>query len=671
MVTLRSSGANSFVGSRWGLSFEQANADADSKLITMAKKGFGKSIQPPRRTKNFMRLFMERVVEAKGNETKIQQFLKSNKENLDETLLDALPSVFATLTADQLPNKRKNIAALFGTFGNLVQNFPLGDRALNLELSLVAYHLVLDIYTRRAFPEDWATTQNNLGNAYCNRLRGERAENLEKAITAYELALQVYTCEAFPEKWAMTQNNLGTAYDDRWCSERAENLEKAIAAYELALQVYTREAFPEKWAMTQNNLGTAYSDRLRGERAENLEKAMTAYELALQVYTRKAFPEDWAMTQNNLGNTYGARLRGERAENLEKAITAYGLALQVRTRESFPEDWAATQNNLGTAYSDRLRGERAENLEKAIAAYELALQVYTREAFPEKWATAQNNLGNTYGARLRGERAENLEKAITTYELALQVRTRESFPQDWAATQNNLAGLLAQRTSLTDNFVDLDTAITLLKSALEVSASGSPTFINIQSSLGNALTHRYEHSQNLSDLEQSLQAYKTALDAISLEHYDRKEIWQALPTTQSILGGRLVRDGQWQEGLQLLLNSVNQLSTSDNPLAHANALFQTGRAHEILSDWDNARLYYRDALRLYEHLQDQTGIAQSSAGLGGVLVSQGHLEKGLAELAKAREHYHQLNQPDKAAEVENLCQATQKAMERQAIEAYV
>jgi tetratricopeptide (TPR) repeat protein len=591
----------------------------------MVKKGFGKSIPPTRRIKNFMRLFMERVVEAKGNETKIQQFLKSKKENLDETLLDALPSVFAALTADQLPNKRENIAALFGTFGNLVQKFPLGDRALNLELSLVAYHLVLDIYTRRAFPEDWATTQNNLGNSYGVRLRGERAENLEKAIAAYDLALQVRTREAFPENWAATQNNLGNVYSDRLRGERAENLEKATTAYELALQVYTRKAFPEDWATTQNNLGVTYSERLRGERAENLEKAMTAYELALQVYTRKAFPQDWAMTQNNLGNTYGARLRGERAENLEKAIVACEAALQVRTREAFPQDWATTQNNLGAVYGDRIRGERAENLEKAIAAYELALQV----------------------------------------------RTREAFPEDWAGTQNNLAGLLVQRTSLTDNCIDLDTAITLLQSALEVTASGSPTFINIQSSLGNALSRRYEHSQNPSDLKQSLQAYKTALDAISPEHYDRKEIWQALPTTQSILGGRLVRDGQWQEGLQLLLNSVNQLSTSDNPLAHANALFQTGRAHEALSDWDNARLYYRDALRLYEHLQDQTGIAQSSTGLGGVLVSQGHLEKGLAELAKAREHYHQLNQPDKAAEVENLYQATQKAMERQAIEAYV
>ncbi len=545
----------------------------------MAKKGFGQSIPPTRRIKNFMRLFMERVVEAKGNETKIHQFLKSKKENLDETLLDALPSIFATLTADRLPNERDNIAALFGTFGNLVQNFPLGDQMLNLELS--------------------------------------------------------------------------------------------IAAYELSLQVYTREAFPEDWAGTQNNLGTAYGARLRGERAENLEKAIAACELTLQVRTRKAFPEDWAVTQNNLGIAYSARLRGERAENLEKAIAAYELALQVRTREAFPEKWAMTQNNLGTVYSARLRGERAENLEKAIAACELALQVYTCEAFPEDWAATQNNLGTAYGARLRGERAENLEKATAACELALQVYTREAFPEKWAVTQSNLAGLLVQRTSLTDNCIDLDTAITLLQSALEVTASGSPTFINIQSSLGNALSRRYEHSQNSSDLKQSLQAYKTALDAISPEHYDRKEIWQALPTTQSILGGRLVRDGQWQEGLQLLLNSVNQLSTSDNPLAHANALFQTGRAHEILSDWDNARLYYRDALRLYEHLQDQTGIAQSSAGVGGVLVSQGHLEKGLAELAKARESYHQLQKHDKAAEVENLYQATQKAIERQAIEAYV
>jgi tetratricopeptide (TPR) repeat protein len=591
----------------------------------MGKNGFGKSAPPTRDAKKFMRAFMDCVVEAKGNETKIHQFFKSNSAKLDKSLLDAFPLVFDTLTAEQLPDKRENIASFFWIFGNSIRRFPLGDRMLNLELSIAAYELALNVYTHEGFPENWATAQNNLGNSYRNRLRGERAENLEKAIAAYELALQVRTREAFPEDWAATQNNLGNAYCDRLRGERAENMEKAIAAYELALQVYTREAFPEKWAATQNNLGAAYSNRLRGGRSENLEKAIAAFELALQIYVRDAFPEMWAMTQNNLGVVYGNRIRRERAENLEKAIVAFELALQVHTREAFPEDWATAKHNLANAYRDRILGKQSDNLAQAIATYEQSAQVFTRESFPEKWA-------------------EN---------------------------QGHMAEALMKKASLTETFVDLDAAITLLQKALEVSSPGSSIFIDSQYRLGSARSLRYEHSQNPNDLQQSLQAYKIALDAISPEHYDRKAIWQALPTTQTILGSRLVRDGQWQDGLQLLLNSVNQLSTSDDLLAHANALFQTGRAYEALVDWDKARLYYRDALRLYEHLQNQPGIAKSHAGLGGVLVSQGHLEKGISELAKARESYHQLEQSEKAAEVESFRQTAQKVMESQMIEAYV
>ncbi|MEO0538199.1 MAG: hypothetical protein AAF215_30605, partial [Cyanobacteria bacterium P01_A01_bin.123] len=369
-------------------------------------------------------------------------------------------------------------------------------------------------------------------------------------------------------------------------------------------------------------------------------------------------------------SAYSDRIRGDRAENLEKAIATYELALQVRTREAFPADWAATQNNLRSAYSYRIRGDRAENLEKAIAAYELALQVRTREAFPADWAMTHNNLGNAYRDRIHGEQTKNLEQAIQTYNQAAQLFTREAFPNKWAENQSNLAEALTKRALLTSNFADLDTAIDLFQQALEVAVPGSPDFIDSQYRLGNALSRRYEHSQNPQDLEQALQAYKIALDAISPEHYDRRQIWQALPTTQTILGSRLVRDGQWQEGLQLLLNSVRQLSTSDDVLAHANALFQTGRAHEALSDWDNARLYYRDALRLYDHLNDLPGITKSRAGLGGVLVSQGHLKKGLAELAQARDGYHQLQRPERAAEMDNLYQATQRALERQATEVY-
>ena len=70
----------------------------------------------------------------------------------------------------------------------------------------------MTVYTREAFPQNWATAQNNLGTAYQDRIRGSRAENLEAAIKAFEAALTVRTREAFPQDWAMTQNNLGIAY---------------------------------------------------------------------------------------------------------------------------------------------------------------------------------------------------------------------------------------------------------------------------------------------------------------------------------------------------------------------------------------------------------------------------------------------------------------------------
>jgi tetratricopeptide (TPR) repeat protein len=579
-------------------------------------KGFGKpTAVPTRDATRFMVAFGKCYSEAKGDKEKIHQFLKANLNKLDETLLEALPLIFNKLIAEGKFGDRENVAALFCNFGNRIWEFPLGNRALNLELSITASQAALKIFTRDNFPEYWANTQNNLGIAYSDRIRGNRAESLEKAITAYQLALQVVT----------------------------------------------RQDFPEYWADIQNNLGGTYSDRIQGDRAENLEQAIAAFQLALQVRTRQDCPEHWADTQNNLGNAYSNRIRGDRAENLEQAIATYQLALQVRTQEDFPEEWAETQSNLGVAYSSHIRGDRAENLEQAITAFQLTLQVKTQKDFPEDWAGGQYNLANAYRDRLKGNLQKNLENAIHHYESASQILTRDDLPLKWVENQSDLAEALLKQAELTENPQDLDKAITLLQEVLEVAVPGSPVFIDSQYRLGNALSRRFKHNKDPEDLRQALQAYKTALDAISPEHYDREKIWQALPTTQTVLGSRLVREGQWQEGLQLLLNSVRLLRDSDDPLAHANALYETGRAYEVLADWSNARLYYRDALRLFEHLNDLSGIAKSRHGLGSVLASQGYFQKGMAELAKARELYQKLDRPDRVAEVDALYETTQRA----------
>ncbi|NEP02599.1 MAG: sel1 repeat family protein, partial [Symploca sp. SIO2E9] len=344
----------------------------------------------------FLIEILQATADSKGNAEVVYPLLQANLDKLDDNLALLLRDWATAKLAEVEPEQAQGIAEVIFYFSNRIQEFPLGSRATNLEIAITGYEVVGTVFTREAFPQEWAMTQNNLAIAYSDRIRGDKADNLEDAIAFYQAALQVRTREAFPQDWAITQNNLATAYLYRIRGDKADNLENAIAFYQAALQVRTREAFPQDWAKTQNNLAIAYRNRIRGDKADNLEAAIKAYQAALQVYTREAFPQDWAMTKNNLATAYLERIRGDKADNLENAIAFYQAALQVRTREAFPQNWATTQNNLANAYLERIRGDKADNLEKAIAFYQAALQVRTREAFPQNHAETLFNLGLAY-----------------------------------------------------------------------------------------------------------------------------------------------------------------------------------------------------------------------------------------------------------------------------------
>jgi tetratricopeptide (TPR) repeat protein len=412
-------------------------------------------------------------------------------------------------------------AATQNNLGNSYLDRILGEKIKNLEEAIGHYELALEVYTRQAFPEHWAETHKNLADTYSGRSLGERvknlekAQNLEEAIGHYELALEIYTRETFPEDWAKTHNNLGLAYyRNPVLGARAKNLEQAIGHLEQALEVYRRETFPEQWATIHSNLGLAYEKRTLGERAENLEKAIGHFELALEVRTREAFSEGWAETQKNLASVYRDRIRGKRARNLEKAIGHFEQALEVYTRQAFPEGWAETHTNLANAYLNRIRGERAENLEEAIGHFELALEVYTRQAFPEYWAMTHNNLGNAYSDRILGEKAKNLEEAIGYFELALEVYTREAYPEGWAMTHNNLAVAYRNRI-LGERAENLEEAIGHYEQALEVYTRQAlpERWATIHSNLGLAYSYRIlgERTENLEEAighcEQALEVY--------------------------------------------------------------------------------------------------------------------------------------------------------------------
>ncbi|WP_392482487.1 CHAT domain-containing protein [Nostoc sp. C110] len=498
----------------------QGELDQANRLMNIARHQlgvYGDSLSSTTEEKylNFLLDVLQATEETKGDAQVIYPLLEANTDKLNDIFAELLRLWAINTLAEAEPDAAADIAMVIVTFSNRISDFPLGSKASNIEIAIAGYEITLTVYTRSAFPQQWAILQNNLGAAYFYRIQGERANNIEMAIAASRAALKVYTRSAFPQEWAMTQNNLAAALSDRIQGEQADNIEMAIAASRAALEVYTRSDFPVDWATTQNNLGAAYSNRILGERSENLEKAIAAYYAVLEVKTRNAFPEGWSMTQNNLGAAYSVRILGERAENLEKAIAAYYAALEVRTRSAFPEDWAMTQNNLATAYGKRILGERAENLELAITAFTDTLKVYTRSTFPENWARTQNNLGLAYHYRILGERAENLEKAIAAYSVALEVLTRSTFPQDWAMTQNNL-GLAYGDRILGERVENLNLAIAAYFAALSVyTHSAFPEkWAMTQNNLGNAYRDRIK-GEEAENIELAITAYSAALEVYS------------------------------------------------------------------------------------------------------------------------------------------------------------
>ncbi|NEP32043.1 MAG: CHAT domain-containing protein [Moorea sp. SIO3B2] len=421
---------------------------------------------------DFLKQVLQATANSRGNKQVIYRLLAANTDKLNQKLAE-LWRVWATIQlAEAEADEAKYLAAGIVNFSTVIQQFPLGDQASNIEIAITGYEVALTVFTRQAFPQQWAMTQNNLGIAYSERITGQKAQNLEIAIPCYQSALEVYTREAFPKQWAMTQNNLGSAYLKRITGQKAQNLENAIACLQLALKVRTREAFPQQWAMTQNNLGIAYCNRIRGQKAQNLEDAIACYKSALEVSTREAFPIDWAMTQNNLGIAYCNRIKGKKAQNLEDAIACYKSALEVRTREAFPEQWAMTQNNLGLAYKNRITGQKAQNLEDAIACYKSALEVRTPKAFPIDWAGTQNNLGLAYSDRIIGQKAQNVEQAIACFQKALTVRTFDAFPQNHAETLFNLGLTYKGSNQFTLAYTKFKFAIDTVESLREEIVSG-------------------------------------------------------------------------------------------------------------------------------------------------------------------------------------------------------
>jgi hypothetical protein len=178
---------------------------------------------------DFLIEVLQATYASNGNPQVLYAVLQANLDKLNDNFARVLRS-WATATLAKVESEQAQaITADIGNFSNRIQKFPLGNRASNLEIAITGYKVVATVFTREAYPQDWAMTENNLGVAYSNRILGEKTENLEAATRCYLAALEVRTRQALPQDYVATQFNLGLAY------QYARQFSNAYSAYTAAI----------------------------------------------------------------------------------------------------------------------------------------------------------------------------------------------------------------------------------------------------------------------------------------------------------------------------------------------------------------------------------------------------------------------------------------------------
>lgn len=244
-------------------------------------------------------------------DTRYADFSRAKLSKMEQTLWEIRRKVHVAKLDENWVDYAASNVALGAILNVFAERARKTDKIVFIEEEISAYHAALNVYTKDAYPFDWAKIKNNLGNALSDKalwtdgpdkisLRGE-------AIEAFRKALTVFSKAELPEAWASTTNNLGEAlarqalhFED---PDRSTLLREAIEAHRKALTMLTKERCPVPWASTKHHLGIALQALALWTDAAGtsfFNEVSEAYHDALTVYTKAEHPVNWAVAKFDL-----------------------------------------------------------------------------------------------------------------------------------------------------------------------------------------------------------------------------------------------------------------------------------------------------------------------------------------------------------------------------------
>ncbi|PCI19452.1 MAG: hypothetical protein COB62_05535 [Piscirickettsiaceae bacterium] len=186
--------------------------------------------------------------------------------------------------------------------GTALQAIPDGTTEFLLKAQ-AEYESSLPVLYKMGTKEEAAEAEMNLG-LVLQSLAGMNAIPITESIKAYQRALKVFTRHAYPTEYAILHNNLATVYLSIPMTDERSKMREAMAvqSFQEALKVVTLIDQPTEYAMLQNNLGNALQYASSSHAVENNLRALEAYEEALKVRTPEDTPYEYANTICNKAN---------------------------------------------------------------------------------------------------------------------------------------------------------------------------------------------------------------------------------------------------------------------------------------------------------------------------------------------------------------------------------
>ncbi|MEU5345635.1 CHAT domain-containing protein [Streptomyces sp. NPDC020766] len=480
-----------------------------------------------------------------------------------------------------------------------------------LRAVIAAYRAASDVYAPEFCPVEFATVQNNLGNAY-RMLRGsdgtpdgeEAAEAVEQAISAYLSALTVRTRDTDSYGWARTQNNLGSAYAERLRGTPADNKQRALQAYRAALEVHDILEYPDDYVMAKTNLGLLHLDFADGTRPRALDLSMEAFLSALLIRTPRTDPRRRQRLVRSMHDAFRARLvltpPGLRKETLARLAPVVEVLAQAGAQLSTPrtpvtenssavDDSARVDPDLFVSYwHDFHRVIPLPELIGMITSPEAARQPRERIAMLRAALQRDDVVLPSFRANLLDELAlallhhpsddatQHQEEAISALETALKAYTREDDPLEWGTIKNHLGAAYGKRLS-GDRAENLERAIRHCTDSIGTRPVGSLDWALFTGQLGQLYRDR-RFGDPRENHDHAIAAFEQALTVFDREGHPYE--WARLRSSTGYTRWRLRRDeaDSIEAAVEDFQEALTVLTCERYPVPWAGTLFNLASA---------------------------------------------------------------------------------------------